>query len=397
MTAVDIEIRVPGPDELDDVFAVCSEAFTSPPERREAWVAIKRMDDFLGAWTNGELVATTEVMSLAQFFGGRSVPMGAVASVAVRPDHRGRGIAPRLLAVAVEQMHEQGLVISTLHPATTRFYRGLGWEIGGEFGVRRVPCASLAGLPPGEPECLRRGRAADVDAVRECYERIAPAISGAIDRDDARWRAEQLELEHPHRYLYVYDDEGQVDGYVVYEQHQAGRQWGFRITVHELVAGNSRTAVTLWRHLGSHAAQVDEVTVLAMPLEVLTLLLPEQVVEFVGANHWMTRIVDAAGAVAARGYPPDVRGEVHVHLADRIAPWNDGRFVLRVEGGEGKLSPGGTGDVDLSVNALASLYTGWASAHALANAGLVHHAGGRELSLLDATFAGPRPYLFDDY
>ena len=84
------------------------------------------------------------------------------------------------------------------------------------------------------------------------------------------------------------------------------------------------------------------------------------------ANHWMTRIVDAAGAIAARGYPPGARAEVHLQLADRVAPWNDGRFVLRIEGGEAKLTPGGTGDVHLSVNGLASLYTGWATAAVLA-------------------------------
>jgi predicted acetyltransferase len=394
---VDIELRVPRPDDVDDVFAVCSEAFTSPPERRETWTATRRMDDFLGAWAGEDLVATIEVIPVGQFFGGRSVPMGAVASVAVRPEYRGRGVAPRLLALAVERMHEQGLVISTLHPATTRFYRDLGWEIGGEFGVRRVPCASLAALPPGEPECLRRGGAADFDAVRDCYERVATGINGAVDRSDALWRIYQPALDHQHRYLYVYDVDGQLDGYVVYDQAQAGRQWGFRITVHELVAADARAAVTLWRHLGSHSAQVDTVTVLAMPLDALTLLLPEQVIEVVGANNWMTRIVDAAGAIAARGYPPGARAEVHVQLADRLAPWNDGRFVLRIEDGEGKLSPGGTGDMQVSINALASLYTGWASARALADAGLIHHAGHRELGMLDAAFAGPRPYLFDNY
>jgi predicted acetyltransferase len=394
---VDIEIRAPRPEELDDVFAIGSEAFASPPERREAWMATKRMEDFLGAWADEELVATTEVMPVGQFFAGRSVPMGAVAGVAVRPDHRGRGIAPRLLALAVERMHEQGLVVSTLHPATTRFYRGLGWEIGGEFGVRRVPCASLAALPPGEPECMRPGRADDRDGVRECYARVAATITGAVDRSDTRWHELESYLDHPHRYRYVYDIDGRVDGYVVYDQAQAGRQWGFRITVHELVAADARAAVTLWRHIGSHSAQVDTVTVFAMPLDALTLLLPEQAIEFVGSNHWMTRIVDAAGAIAARGYPPDVRGEVHVQLADRLAPWNDGRFVLRVEGGQGKLSPGGTGDVHMSVNALASLYTGWASARVLADAGLVHHAGERDVGMLDAAFAGPRPYLFDNF
>jgi predicted acetyltransferase len=92
-----------------------------------------------------------------------------------------------------------------------------------------------------------------------------------------------------------------------------------------------------------------------------------------------------------------VRAEAHLQLVDGVAPWNDGRFVLRVADGEGKLSPGGTGDVHMSINALASLYTGWASASVLAAAGLVHHAGRADLAGLDAAFAGPRPYLFDNY
>src|SRR5260370_31745417 len=175
---MDIEIRAPRDEEADAVFAVCSEAFTSPPEREEPWRGSKRMEDFLCAWSGAELVGTTEVRLWGQFFGGRSVPMGAVASVAVRPDQRGRGIAPRLLNRAVERMHEQGLVISTLHPATTRFYRGLGWEIGGEFGVRRVPTASLAALPPGESENPPPGPAPRLHPVRQGSARAPPALTG---------------------------------------------------------------------------------------------------------------------------------------------------------------------------------------------------------------------------
>src|SRR5437879_54698 len=89
-----------------------------------------------------------------------------------------------------------------------------------------------------------------------------------------RWGADRTALDRPHRYLYVYDGDDQIDGYVVYDQHQGRRQWGFGITVHELVAADARAAVTLWRHIGSHVAQVDTVTVLGMRLDALPLLLP---------------------------------------------------------------------------------------------------------------------------
>src|SRR2546430_8758854 len=108
---MDIEIRAPRDEEADAVFALCSEAFTSPPEQEEPWRESKCMEDFLCAWSGEELVGTTEVMPSGQYFGGRSVPMGGVASVAVRPDQRGRGVAPRLLAPSRALMPDPGLVI----------------------------------------------------------------------------------------------------------------------------------------------------------------------------------------------------------------------------------------------------------------------------------------------
>ena len=130
--------------------------------------------------------------------------------------------------------------------------------------------------------------------------RVASGINGAIDRRDVRWGADQLTVDHPQRYLYVYDADEQIDGYVVYDQHQTRQQWGFRH--HRPRARRHRrrrrrdagsvTSDRTWRR--------STITVLALPPEVLLLLLPEQVVELVGANHWMTRVVDRRGAVAAQ-------------------------------------------------------------------------------------------------
>jgi predicted acetyltransferase len=395
---MNIEIRPPRPDDADAAYAICSEAFASSQGRREDWLAVKRMDDFLCAWAGDQLVATTEAVPVGQHFGGRSVPMGAVASVAVRPDQRGRGIAPRLLAAAVEQMHERGLVVSTLHPATTRFYRALGWEVAGEFAARSVPSSALVALPHGEPACMRPATSDDRGPVRECYLRVAPGIDGSVDRNDTFWAAWELDLEKPHHYLYAYDGVDGIDGYVKYRQVNTPDLWGFSLIVHELVAATPEAGLTLWRHVASHAAQVEEVVVYGSPLDDLTLLLPEQKGrKLLGVNRWMTRLVDATGAIGARGFPPGVTARVDVEVVDRLAPWNDDRFVLDVADGRGSLRRGGTGGVRMTVNAFASLYTGWASAFTLAAAGLLHHAGERELRLLDAAFAGPTPYLFDDF
>ena len=50
----------------------------------------------------------------------------------------------------------------------------------------------------------------------------------------------------------------------------------------------------------------------------------------------------------------------------------------------------------LSVNALASLYTGWATSRGAAWSRRPA-AASTDAVALDASFAGPRPFLFDNY
>ena len=187
-----------------------------------------------------------------------------------------------------------------------------------------------------------------------------------------------------------------VAGYVIFSQKPSAT-WGYEIVVEEVVTRDPAAAVTLWRLLGTNAMQVETVTVQRGPVDELQLLLPEQDVQQVSNNRWMHRLVDAREAIAGRGFPPDVGMEVHLELTDRLAPWNEGRWVLRVEGGHGQLISGGTGDLQVTINGLSSLATGWASATALCGAGALHHATAADRAALDAAFAGPAPTMVDDF
>ena len=70
-------------------------------------------------------------------------------------EHRGQGIAPALLARVARRMRDAGLVVSTLHPATTGVYRRPGGRSAATFPLvaRSRPGRSSA-LPPGETERL---------------------------------------------------------------------------------------------------------------------------------------------------------------------------------------------------------------------------------------------------
>jgi predicted acetyltransferase len=196
--------------------------------------------------------------------------------------------------------------------------------------------------------------------------------------------------------VYGIDGEDGLDGYLVFSQKPNDR-WGYAIDVEEITAREPSAAITLWRFLGGHGMQVERVDVQVAPIDELLLVLPEQDVEVVGNNRWMHRIVDAPSAIAARGYPTDVTAEVHLGVHDRLAPWNEGSWVLRVGGGRGELVAGGTGQVQLTINGFSALSTGWASTTALLAAGALHHASDADRRALDAIFAGPAPMMVDEF
>ena len=111
-------------------------------------------------------------------------------------------------------------------------------------------------------------------------------------------------------------------------------------------------------------------------------------------DQWMLRVLDAAGAVAARGWPPHLSGAVDLALDDDVCPWNSGAWRLVLDGGEGRLEPGGSGAVRMTMRGLAVWYAGAADPAVLRRAGLLMGDDGGD-AFLAAASAGPRPALQD--
>jgi predicted acetyltransferase len=393
-----VEIRSLREDELEQAWELDRYAFNSPAAHRDLFL---RWDPsrLVGAFEGGRLVALTGGLGFGQFFGGRSVPMGGLSSVSVAPDRRGRGLARQVIREVLRAMRERGEVISSLYPATTSLYRGLGWEVAGTTLVRRVAPANLQSLPAPDAGRLRPAGLDELDALRACYGRLARGVNGFVDRSESWWG--RLVHAWKDRRVYVAEgDRGDVDGYVVYRQidgeHGAfGGPWV--LGVDDAVATTRDAALALWRLLGSWASQARQVVYRGTAEDPLLLLLPEQSLEVLAEVRWMTRMVDAGGAVGARGFPPGLEVEVQVALRDAELSGNDGRFVLTVSQGRGRLEPGGRGAVALDIGPFSALYTGWASTSVLARAGRIAGGTPDERAALDAAFAGPVPWMLDEF
>ena len=393
-----MEIRSLREDELEQAWELDRYAFNTPARRRELFL---RWDPsrLVGTFEGDRLVALTGGLDFGQYFGGRSVPMGGLSSVSVAPDRRGRGLAKQVIREVLRAMRERGEVISSLYPATTSLYRGLGWEVAGTTLVRRVAPATVQALPAPDAGRLRPAGVDEIVALRACYEQLARGVNGFVDRSENWWG--RLAHAWKDRRVYVAEgDRGEVEGYLVYRQidgeHSAfGGAWV--LGVDDVVANTRDAALALWRLLGSWASQAQQIIYRGTAEDPLLLLLPEQSLEVVAEVRWMTRMVDAVGAVDARGFSPGVEVEVHVALRDPELSDNDGRFVLTVSEGRGRLEPGGSGAVTLDVGPFSALYTGWASTSLLARAGRIAGGTREDRAALDAAFGGPVPWMLDEF
>ena len=391
-----VTVRDARHEDLDTIMRIREQAFFSD-EASRAWFRERNgVDGYLLAERDGRVVGTTQIVPLGQYFGGRRLETGAVASVAVEAESRGTGIAPMLMRHAIQKMHADGIALSTLYASTVRLYRGVGFEIAGEGTSTSIPVGALGDLAAGEPRCLRPGDERDVAAIRSCYERVAPARSGWFDRSDVWWRRYRY-LPRDGRFLTVFEREGRIDGYSIRAQTLEQSSGRVTFVLEELVAADSLVATTLWRSLGAQSMQASELTVSSVALDELLLLLPEQQgLRPLVSDRWLLRLVDVPGALGGRGYPGAVTARVELEIDDPVVASNAGRFVLDVDDGTAIASGGGAGTTTISIGAFAALYSGWTSATTLARAGILHGDPGA-VEALDACFAGPTPSCFDDF
>lgn len=357
-------------------------------------------DRVLAAFVGDDVAAWSQVRPFGQFFGGRRVEMGGFSPVVTAAEHRGHGYGSMVTAAQFPRMRERGEVISGLYPAQTQLYRGNGFEVAGVFAYRTFPSRSLHKLRPSGAVSVRKGTAEDLPAIKDCYRRFAATQDGWLDRPDVWWTnilpAEKIGAD---QFLYVVDGpDGSLAGYVRYGHGKAvPPRHGYTIQVSEVCAEDPDVSVAFWRLIGTSSTQADEVRASGAPEHPLLLLLPDQDLKTTGEIRWMLRVVDAPGAVAARGFPPSVRATVDLEVADRQCDWNSGRWRLTVEDGNGALTKGGDGGVSLTINALSALFSGYASATTLRQAGLLVGGDARALSDLTAAFSGPTPSIADFY
>lgn len=392
-----IEIRAPREEDRPRIVDLMRISFNAPP----AWIRhiapTLRLDRFLAAFEDGQVVAMADAWDLKQWFGGRALPMAGVAAVAAFPERRDSGLAPEVIRALLVRSRSQGALVSTLYPSRASVYRRLGYEYAGVLSQFRVPISEL----PASKRTVREFQDSDLEPVRACYESFASRHVGPVDSDDENWwRIRVFRRWNPDvvgRGVVVPSKKGEgVDGYAAFQIESLPDTWGFRINCTHLVGatadglsgllGYFRSFRGLGQFLVWYGASND-------PLGILTgggaeTIQPVRTVRF------MTRLLDVYGALSERGYPP-VTGRAVIGLKDAIFPDNEGPFLVEAESGRVRVQRVDERPTTVfPIGAFSSLFAGYLGPSDLVRAGAIegHDAS---LGFLSSLFTGPTPWMTD--
>ncbi len=386
----------PPADELEAVdFAklACQALFFQPADL-DAWIKAEGLENVRLVRVNGKLAGGLVRQPMGQWFGGKSVPMAGIRMVAVAPEHRAGGIGSQLMQATLEELHREGIPLSTLYPATQPVYRRQGYEQAGTRLCYRIPARGID--LRDRTLTLRKITESDMPQVREVYARRAKRTAGNLDRSEWLWaRIFNPPAWFSPMYGYLVERDGELEGYLVYSQKLVtAPPHDNEVTVEDFVALTADAGRRLLTFLADHRSVAEHVSFWGAPADPLLYLPSEQTFKITDRLDWMLRLVDVRAALMARGYPAGLTAELHLDVRDDVLPANNGHFVLHVADSRGQVAKGGRGELCIDVRGLAALYSGHLSPGELQATGYLE-GGEHALACAGSIFAGPAPWMSD--
>ncbi len=389
-----ITIRAPENDqEIQDFLKVVSQALFFPGVDLDVWVQREGIENISVASLDDQIAGGLIIQPMGLWIGGRNVSMDAVRVVGVSPEYRASGVGSALMQEAVKEMHRKGTALSMLYPATQPVYRRVGFEMAGARIQYQVDTKAIDVRERSLR--VRPIEQSDHALMKELYTSRAKQTSGNLDRNNWYWHRilEPMSSQPPiHGYLFYNGDT--PEGYVVFTQNAGCTFHENAIVVTDLVLVSANANRRFLSFMAEHRSMAHSFSWHGSPVDPVHFMLAEQHLKITDRIDWMVRVVNVRGALETRGYPISINGELHLDVTDSLLPENQGKWVLNVADGVGKVTKGGRGDLSVDINGLAPLYTSHLSAHALQMAGLLS-SDDPTLALATSLFAGPAPWMPD--
>src|SRR5579871_1235616 len=287
-----------------------------------------------GLWDSAGLQATFQMTNTRLHFGPEAVLLASyISSIACRPASRGRGYGGAGLKYLLKHMHEAGTVLCTTAPFSFDYYRPFGFEWIGPVRCYKVPSRVLQ--PDPETEHVRVATREDRLGIQAVYRQFAGGYRGMAARDEKYWDWMLKDSEEYVTYTYVYEHDGRMEGYLIYQGGDAEETW-----LPEFLVLTPRSQRALLGLLRRHEMQVKRFAWEAPADDGLWSQCLHKEMETTLDAPFQGRVVDVVGALNAWRPDPSARGTVILAIEDPCAPWNEGMWKVAFE--QGNVSVGST-------------------------------------------------------
>lgn len=379
-----IEIRTATEAEIPAFNAVPSYVFAPSAEDIRAYAEIPTplpAECRLGVFVDGKVTTTYEWVPWQVRLNGRPTSIPGVTSVGTYPQFRRRGHLRRLMQHAMTVHRDRAEPMVMLWASMGAIYQRFGYGRGSEAVAYNADPRFMGLREPftwdGDVRLVDQASTADRAVAERVYDEWAKPRNLVPVRDAWRWEYLWWEAKKDRYHVVVAEDaSGQARGYMAYRNKE---NWipgepgpNQTMEVNGLFALDLDARKALWEYVRAHdlvfRAKFDKVEP-DDPIQDL-LLEPRELRRFTGDAMWV-RIIDVPRALEARPY--SAAGALTLRVHDNLAPWNDGVWRFETDGEQTRVTPaeGGAADLDLSINALASLLTGFRSATRIARAGML--------------------------
>jgi predicted acetyltransferase len=387
---VTFEYRLLAPEDDHAFQQVVGRTFRFDPGYWEIFKQRIGRENLRSVHDAGGLIGGLGFYRTAQWFGGRAIPCAAVAAVGIAPASRGSGAAAFLMTSLLQELHAEGVPLATLYASTQRLYRKVGFEQAGSRVCYQLPMTSIGHrdreLPVSEVSLD------SAEPFEPLAQRQAQAASGHLQRTSGLWER-LLTHRDGHQAGFVIGAKDRPEGYLIC-RHHVDKGEASELIVRDMAALTPAAARRVWTLLADHRSIIPSVRWCGPSVEPLLCLTDHCRHVPSTTLRWLTRIVDVPKALASRGYPHDVSGEVHLEIRDDLLPANHGRFLLRVDEGRAEVTAGGRGSLVTDIRGLTPLYTGFLPPQTLQSLGCLQGSGPalRQATIL---FSGPEPWMVD--
>jgi len=311
---------------------------------------------------DGRLVSVCKRYHLDAYLHDEYVTIGGLGGVATPPQHRREGHVRTLAAGALEEYREEGVTLVALWPFSTPFYRHLGWGVANKYTEYELPPAQLS---------FARGAAGEVRQLSpDDWERLRPVETAfgegtalSLRRSETWWRERTLGAwpGDTAPYIYGYERDGELRGYVLYTVDTDAD--GRTLRVKDLAHADADAYRGLLGFLSDHDSQADTIDLRrATGTELLDRVDDPEQVECRIETGPMVRLTDVATALEASPWPEAVDLRFILGVSDPLLHHNNGRFEVAVDDGAvtvetARSGDGSTGEADGGDDEAADLST----------------------------------------